>query len=192
MTHDLAAALLRDVPRFSLIDGPHHPFMGYATSGEYLHVSDVSSALTRALDPVLTERVVEEVESLRLWNRDDAADLITALLTANAALRAERETMIDAATVQKMLDDAQPIMAEACRGYEEANADLQARLTAAEAEVEKLRGERDALLNAGTSLVSALCDDHDVMSNVRIVDLINDMAAAIRAARAALTTEAGE
>lgn len=61
------------------------------------------------------------------------------------ALRAKVDTMIDAATVQKMLDDAQPIMAEACRGYEEANADLQARLTAAEAERDALRAERDEL-----------------------------------------------
>lgn len=54
---DLAAALLRDVRRFSLIDGPYGAFMGCATSGDYLHVSDVSLALSRAFDPALAERV---------------------------------------------------------------------------------------------------------------------------------------
>lgn len=43
--------------------------------------------------------------------------------------------------------------------------------------------EVKALVDAGTSLVSALCDDPDVMAKSHLVDLINELAAAIRDGR---------
>ena len=43
--------------------------------------------------------------------------------------------------------------------------------------------EVQALLTSGTGLVSALCDDPDVMAKSHLVDLINELAAAIRAIR---------
>lgn len=41
-------------------------------------------------------------------------------------------------------------------------------------------GGMQALADAGTSLVSALCDDPEVMAKSHLVDLINELAAAIR------------
>lgn len=52
-------------------------------------------------------------------------------------LEAQIATMIDADTVDEMLDSAQPIMAEACRGYEETIANLETALAA-------MTKERDA------------------------------------------------
>jgi formate dehydrogenase maturation protein FdhE len=111
MTTDLAAALLRDVPtRYQPVNGDR-----------LLHESDVLAALSAHLDADLAERAGEAIESLRLWNRDDAADLITALLAQNAALRAERDSLL--------------------RGHRTLNvsgAKLEDRLTAAEARTERL------------------------------------------------------
>lgn len=54
MTHPLAA-LLAGVPRWSMIEGTSGTFMARATSGEYLHVSEVLAALEAATPPDLVE-----------------------------------------------------------------------------------------------------------------------------------------
>lgn len=83
---DLAAALIEDVP------------IGY-----WVKRADVLAALSRALDPALAERVGEIAAVLHhRWQQStdydrtdlDAADLITALLAQNAALRAERDSLL--------------------------------------------------------------------------------------------------
>lgn len=105
MTQDLAAALLKDVPRFASPDG------------NLLAEEDVLAALSRALDPAIAERAGEEVaefaKNAAIWegyagaptcptfSRGDArywseryakaADLITALLAQNAWLKANVE-----------------------------------------------------------------------------------------------------
>lgn len=71
---------------------------------------------------------------------DKSADTIRALIALATAQAAQIAGMFDADTVQKMLDSAQPIMAEACRGYEDTIADLQADAATLRAEVERLRG----------------------------------------------------
>lgn len=76
-----------------------------------------------------------------------SSDLITALLARLAAQEAQIATMIDSATVQKMLEDAQPIMAEACRGYEETIATQEAQMKELEADVAHWRSARDGHFN---------------------------------------------
>lgn len=104
---DLAAALIADVP----LHDSHHDH------GGWMHRTEVLAALSRALDGV-DERAGEVLEALQtpaapfahytkavqynlsvpvnLGRVADAADLITALLTANAARRAERDAAVEA------------------------------------------------------------------------------------------------
>ncbi|XAI95316.1 hypothetical protein [Nostoc phage Nsp-JY18] len=104
-TTDLAAALLRDVPRYEP-DNPldSAPSMKDDPQGDWLSRDEVLAALSRALDPAIAERAGEVVERLRGRPdaiedvgrlRDEAADLITALLAQNAALRAERDALAE-------------------------------------------------------------------------------------------------
>ncbi|WWT39563.1 hypothetical protein [Microcystis phage Mae-JY02] len=122
----LAAALLRDVPH------------DYNENGERVMLeTEVLAALSRALDPALTERAGEVVADLRddaQWGTPictEAADLITALLAQNAALRAERDAAREQARSNSFAGEGYVFM--------------QQRAEAAEAEVEKLRAERDEL-----------------------------------------------
>lgn len=150
----LAAALLRDVPRYACTnagDMEDDPF------GKFLFRNDVLAALTAALDGV-DERAGEVLERLRAEKsvisttrtfpsgdeRDmvlvphygpnllanKAADLITALLAQNAALRAERDALAagDAEATRLML------------GAQKRMREYKARAVAAEAVAEKLRG----------------------------------------------------
>lgn len=108
-----------------------------------MHEEHVLAALSRALDPALAERVGEVVERLREGMPEtfdategyapsvslaeermaDAADLITALLTQNAALRAERDDAVIKRAAWELEAKTQ-----------------QSRAEAAEAVAEKLRG----------------------------------------------------
>ncbi|WWT39626.1 hypothetical protein [Microcystis phage Mel-JY03] len=120
----LAAALLRDVPH------------DYNENGERVMLeTEVLAALSRALDPALTERAGEVVADLRddaQWGTPictEAADLITALLAQNAALRAERDAAREQARSNSFAGEGYVFM--------------QQRAEAAEAEVEKLREAAD-------------------------------------------------
>lgn len=157
MTTDLAAALLRDVPRI----WAYSYQVNEATSGaepeewktyqtwettdpypllgeEYVAVADVLAALSRALDPALAERVGEVLEALRFsclvsapgHSAATVSDLLTALLTANAALRAERDALAE--RLEKEMAD--------CDAADRRGKRLSSRLTAAEAREERLRG----------------------------------------------------
>lgn len=96
----LAETILRDVPRYSLnmlaiemTETPH---------GGWVKLPAVEAALTTAMDPALAERAGEVLPRLRKADEYEplghdgweAADLITALLAQNAALRAERDGLI--------------------------------------------------------------------------------------------------
>ena len=130
----LAAAILRDVPRYGLTE------LGPVKGGQWMHCADVLAALSRAMSDDLAERAGEVIRwlieaddrgdgNLAMVHCAPAADLITALLTANAALRAERDAL--AAEVKQA--DAMLVA--------EANASLE-RLTRAErleAAIRKLR-----------------------------------------------------
>lgn len=125
---DLAAALLRDVPRH----GGWHALDPVPV----MYEAEVISALSRALDPALTERAGEvlkrlgtqfsALEELGMYVKANtsllAQDLITTLLAQNAALRAERDRYLRHLTA----------------GVENLNA-YKDRAEAAEAKVEKLR-----------------------------------------------------
>ena len=96
---NLAAAIMRDVPRYRLngYDAATEP----AKQGGIVFLSDVLAALSAAIDGV-DERAGEVLERLRGRPdaiedvdrlRDEAADLITAFLAQNAALRGRVEAM---------------------------------------------------------------------------------------------------
>ena len=151
---DLSAALLRDVKR-------HYD----ANAERVMLEAEVLAALSRALDGV-DERAGEVVRELRevaaVFTKDtvftDAADLITALLAQNAALRAERDAVFGM------------YMRSSEEGFRQ-----KARVEAAEAEVEKLRGA------LGDMIAVAEQDEwHKAMTGRQII---------LQNARAALTTE---
>ena len=164
-----ATLLLKDVPRHLV------------PRGNVLYEAEVLAALSRALDPALAEqagaltkrlRKTEEaghVHHLSKADRLAAADLITALLAQNAALRAERD--------------------EHRRNWERAfnaNTALEERLAAAEAKVEKLRGALVDLTAAFAKKVDVnrtkwrMSYEHPLSAYDRAMDLL-----------AALTTEEG-
>ena len=156
---DLAAALLRDVARYRLTgyDAGTQP----DGAGPYVSHHEVLAALTAALDPALAERVGELLPDLQLAADDgdidckEAVSLLSALLTANAALRAERDwwkqddrAAWDKCEERRIAQEA----AEAERDkqakahekeiyvWSENYAALERKLTAAEAREERLRG----------------------------------------------------
>ena len=130
MTDNIFAALLRDVPRYTYLSD-------YGHLEQFMEEADVLAALSAHLDAAIAEQAGEMAKRLDAVSLDvgysstttldsgvvrQAADLITALLTQIAALRAERDSLL--------------------RGHRTLNvsgAKLEDRLTAAEAEVEKLR-----------------------------------------------------
>lgn len=136
---DLAAAILRDVRRCD--PNWNRAMMDDANDGDWVTYGEVLATLTAAMDPAIADRAGEVLERLR-WHREhpvtgklvyanedgpDAADLITALLTANAVLRAERDEARENSdsnfrTAKRYLD----------------------RIVAAEAVAEKLRGALQA------------------------------------------------
>lgn len=162
-TTDLAAALLRDVPRYVQVNGSLQP-----TDGQHglMRADEVLAALTAALDGV-DERAGEIVSELRevaaVFTKDtvftDAADLITALLAQNAALRAEAQEM-GAGMVTLSHEHSME----------------RARANAAEAREERLRGALDAIYEI--TVEPAETDHKNVRGWIEVT------------ARAALTTEA--
>jgi len=128
----LAETILRDVPTYDLwYEGGKLPFAG----ATWMTQADVLSALTAALDGV-DERAGEVLPRLRKADEYEplghdgweAADLITALLAQNAALRAERD-----------------VSNELGRAFEQDAGQQRARAEAAEAVAEKLRGALDRI-----------------------------------------------
>ena len=152
---DLAAALIAGVPH------------DYNENGQrVLPETEVLAALTAALDGV-DERageVLEGVKAAEAFCRSEecflqadhfgkSADLITALFAQNAALRAERDAADDA-LVDRYRDPKTGVFK-----FPTDVAAIVRRLDAAEAKVEKLRGERDALQRTYDDLYSdALAD----------------------------------
>lgn len=129
----LAAAILRDVPRIQA-------FGGNVLSEDY-----VLATLTAAMDPALTERAGEVLSRLRKADEYEplghdgweAADLITALLTANAALRAERDKWMERCGRERAFASSHRIRAEAA----------EAQIATLTARVERLTGVLEAMLN---------------------------------------------
>ena len=99
MTNHLAA-LIAGVPRYSIVDGPYGPFLRRATSGEYLHVSDILAALEAAPVHDLTDSVTVHANMLRGTIAKPTVDQIIHLYGREAF-----QPMIDAA-VAKALEDA--------------------------------------------------------------------------------------
>lgn len=85
----LAAALIENVPPFGLTSNGSRLF----------HEADILAALSRAMFDDLAERVVLHLLVLRddlgQWSKQ-SADLITAIIAQNAALRVERDRYRDA------------------------------------------------------------------------------------------------
>lgn len=139
---DLAAAILRDVRRYTKHEGWQH---SVDPDGEWLSRDEVLAALSAAMDPALSERAGEVLERLQKADEYEplghdgweAADLITDLLAQNAALRAERDTSN-----------------EIGRAFEEDAGQQRARAEAAEAKVKRLRAERDDALTFLDNAVS--------------------------------------
>lgn len=129
---DIAAALIAGVKLYEP-DWNKEPFdrseMVESTVGDWLSRAEVLAALTSALDPAIAERAGELLPDLQISADDgdidckEAVSLITALLTANAALRAERDIL----TANK-------------NAAHELRRQNLARAEAAEAVAEKLRG----------------------------------------------------
>ena len=193
----LAETILRDVPRHDAydvmmtLDG--HPLPGGCAFGKWVRHADVLAALSRALDHAIAERAGEVVADLRddaQWGTPictKAADLITALLAQNAALRAERDAL--AAQVAEVTSDRAYIIG-ANDGWEAAveqsvatpaAAAMLARAEAAEAEVEKLRGALEGLEKASSEVSRRGAETGPQWSKLTI---------AILQARAALTETA--
>lgn len=186
-TTTLAAAILRDVPR--------HSGCEVIRPVTVIYEHEVLAVLTAAMDPALSERAGEVVERLqaeksvvsttRTFPSGDerdmvlvphygpnplanaAADLITALLTANAALRVERDAL---ATEVKQADAM--LVAEA-------NASLErlARADAAEAVAEKLRAERNTAVQFLREAVHDLKLEERDDTSARGKELIDFLAA---------------
>lgn len=112
---NLAETILQDVPRYGCWELDSDA-MRASTDGRYIELDAVLAAITAAMDPAIAERAGEVAKRLRAvctcnidsspcMAEDDcrdaisAADLITALLTANAALRAERDEHAEALKV---------------------------------------------------------------------------------------------
>lgn len=101
----LAETILRDVPIRGRIYTGGRINTGGNCLDELVLKKDVEAALTAAMDPALTERAGEVLSRLRKADEYEplghdgweAADLITALLAQNAALRANTVQMLDEA-----------------------------------------------------------------------------------------------
>lgn len=94
-------------------------------------------------------RLEPEIRKLAWSSAHETADTIRSLIAIITAQAARIENMIDADTVDEMLDSAQPIMAEACRGYEETIANLETALAA-------MTNERDELATANHRQASCI------------------------------------
>ena len=143
-TTDLAAALLRDVPRYRTFG------MGIIMpnpEGMWLDRDEVLAALTAALEGV-DDRAGKAADTMRKMAEAlpsgsairiasfASADTITALLAQIAALRAERDALAgDLSENDKWADGTADLLERAGAELK----DLQARLTAAEAERDALR-----------------------------------------------------
>lgn len=142
---NLAETILRDVPIRGRIYTGGRINTGGNCLDELVLKKDVLAALTAALDPAIAERAGEVVKALRACANgigsfktqkgdfglcDDAADLITALLTANAALRAERDKWMERCGRERAFASSHLIRAEAA----------EAQIAALTARVEGLTG----------------------------------------------------
>lgn len=153
----LAAAILRDVPRYGTDPDDCDGFIP-TPDGAWLDRDEVLAAITAAMDPAIAERAGEVVKALRACANgigsfktqkgdfglcDDAADLITALLTANAALRAERD-----------------VSNELGRAFEEDAGQQRERAEAAEAERDALRAKVARMEGAADRVRAASAIEH--------------------------------
>jgi hypothetical protein len=144
---NLAETILRDVPIRGRIYTGGRINTGGNCLDELVLKKDVLAALTAALDPAIAERAGEVAKRLRAvctcnidsspcMADDDcrdaisAADLITALLTANAALRAERDKWMERCGRERAFASSHLIRAEAA----------EAQIAALTARVEGLTG----------------------------------------------------
>lgn len=86
----------------------------------------------------------------------NVGEVMRDLLAHIAALNAKMETMIESDIVDGWLNAAQPIMAEACRGYAEAIADLTAERDSTCRQLARSDQENDALRERVARLEGAL------------------------------------
>lgn len=166
-----AEALIAGVPRYdaSAVMWTLEDVEPKSTAdGGWVRYSDVLAALSTALDPAIAERAGEVLERLQkadeyepLGNDGwDAADLITALLTANAALRAERDASNElgrafeedagqqrarAEAAEAKLAEVERELALATSGAQRQYNDMLSALTIAEAKLAEVTAERDDL-----------------------------------------------
>lgn len=206
-TTTLAAALIAGVPRYWQASNRS---LQPATDGEWLSRADVLSALTAAMDPALSERAGEVLDSLAvladmadlfsapLLDDDDRPEMtvalerivaaVPALLAQNAALRAERDAAITIA--ETAIAEADTLRAERDEARKQARSNsfagegyvfMQQRAEAAEAKVEKLRG-------ALTNLPAVYA--HQINTGVREVYDPLQRFYTMESVLAALTTEA--
>lgn len=166
---------LAAIARMGAGDGWFDVFKNIATEAERVAAYEKTRAeAAEAEAAALTAQLAEaerEAESR-------SAMFATACEERNAA-EAKIATMIEADAVQAMLDAAQPIMAEACRGYEE--------------QIAALTAERDELKREGNPADHALVDKYrragsgifkfpdDVAAIIRKLDAAEAEAAALRA-----------
>ena len=135
---DLAAALLRDVPRYEP-DNPldSAPSMKDDPQGDWLSRAEVIAALSRALDPAIAEQAGEVVKRLTdehvAASRTEAADLISVLLAQNAALRAERDALKRHNNALSQMLDGEETRADAA----------EAKVSALQAEIVTLKERED-------------------------------------------------
>lgn len=176
------AALLRDVPRYSLIDSPYGPYMGREESGQYLDISHVLAAITLPDDEAELSGLINALRSGEQADMDgimvrvsrqaceEAADLITRLLALRAAdaarikeLEAEQDALISQHAVMMMERDA--------ARYEVS--DAEAHIAALTATVERMRG----LLATVASSFHQLARERDLSETE--LDFMNSVDAAI-------------
>lgn len=177
---NLAETILRDVKRYSLTQ------LGPVEGGQWLHYPDVLSAITAAMDPAIAERAGEVLERLQKADEYeplghdgwDAADLITALLAQNAALRAERDELSSKLEVERFVTDAMHRLAKAA----------EAQIAALTARVEGLTGAAKRVL---APLDEPCRHDHHGYCQTHFVEAECSVAA-LRAALSATTEEGHE
>ena len=158
----LAAVLAREINDRAIVRLQSlHDYAGRPTWDKVL-AEEISAALSRAMSDDLAERVGEWQTRLAISSvvdelHGDAADLITALLAQNAALRAERDALIhdlerikDSETYH--LNRAERLEAE-LKSVLDREAAAYARHDAALAKAE---AERDAAVEAKLDAVSSL------------------------------------
>lgn len=185
----LAAALLKDVPRYGTDPDDCSGFiLVHTPDGPWLDRADVLSALTAALDPAIADRAGEVVKELRLpWTIAEnmqpllpqAADLITALLAQIAALRAERDALAERNKENSRLAE------ENAQGLRAA----EAQIAALTARVEGLTGALRAIAdsNIQSFMLDANFGGYKLSDNRRYCDA-PDVQRLMATARAALST----